>query len=155
MDEKEKEQVVSALVKRLGTDDTDLVSDIYDDALAQVLDYTNRTKLVGNMAIYVKQLAIVMFNRQGNEGESISILRRVRSRLAVARWALSRMRRSIVCCISTAYRSFLFMRRRLGRHHDGSALSLARRARSPLSARDAPQPAAVERSVHARREIRA
>lgn len=66
----EKEQVVSALIKRLGTDDTDLVSDIYDDALAQVLDYTNRTKLVGNMAIYVKQLAIVMFNRQGNEGES-------------------------------------------------------------------------------------
>lgn len=69
MDE-EKEQVVSALLKRLGTDDTDLVSDLYDDALAQVLDYTNRTKLVGNMAVYVKQLVIVMFGRQGNEGES-------------------------------------------------------------------------------------
>ncbi|GHV97892.1 hypothetical protein lacNasYZ03_11680 [Lactobacillus nasalidis] len=66
----DKDSVVSALSKRLGTDDTDLLSDMYDDALAQVLDYTNRTKLVGNMGVYVKQLVIVMFNRQGTEGDS-------------------------------------------------------------------------------------
>lgn len=66
----DKEAVVKALAKRLNADDTDILSDIYDDAVAQVLDYTNQTKLVGNMAVYVKQLVIVMFNRQGNEGES-------------------------------------------------------------------------------------
>lgn len=66
----DKEAVVKALAKRLNAGDTDILSDIYDDAVAQVLDYTNQKQLVGNMAVYVKQLVIVMFNRQGNEGES-------------------------------------------------------------------------------------
>lgn len=66
----DKEAVVKALAKRLNADDTDIVSDIYNDAVAQVLDYTNQKQLVGNMQVYAKQLAIIMYNRQGNEGES-------------------------------------------------------------------------------------
>lgn len=66
----EKEAVVKALAKRLNADDTDILSDIYNDAIAQVLDYTNQPKLVGNMYVYAKQLAIILYNRQGNEGES-------------------------------------------------------------------------------------
>lgn len=68
--DKEQEAVVKALAKRLNADDTDIVSDIYNDAVAQVLDYTNQKQLVGNMQVYAKQLAIIMYNRQGNEGES-------------------------------------------------------------------------------------
>lgn len=65
-----KEKAVAKLLKRLNTDDAELVGELYDESLAKVLDYTNRTALIGNMATYVKQLTVIAFNRQGAEGES-------------------------------------------------------------------------------------
>lgn len=40
------------------------------DALSDVLDYTNRDELIGNMDRSVKDMMIVRYNQEGNEGES-------------------------------------------------------------------------------------
>ena len=46
-----------------------LVDDLAD-ALTDVLDYCNRDTLIGNMATSVKDLFIIRYNQEGNEGES-------------------------------------------------------------------------------------
>lgn len=62
------------LLQRLGvtpdTTESRLVDELYKDATASVLDFTHRDKLVGNMAVYAKQLTVVAYNRLDTEGES-------------------------------------------------------------------------------------
>lgn len=53
-----------------GTDEAWILADLYHDAVAQVLDYTNRTEMTGGMAVYAKQLAVVAYNRMDTEGET-------------------------------------------------------------------------------------
>ena len=60
----------SSLSTRLQVSDNDLVTDLIKEAIAQVLDYTGQKKLVGNMDIYVKKLAVINYNRLGIEGET-------------------------------------------------------------------------------------
>ena len=52
-------ELVSSLSTRLQASDNDLVTDLIKEAIAQVLDYTGQKKLVGNMDIYVKKLAVI------------------------------------------------------------------------------------------------
>lgn len=63
-------EMVSSLSTRLQVSDNDLVTDLIKEAIAQVLDYTGQKKLVGNMDIYVKKLAVINYNRIGIEGET-------------------------------------------------------------------------------------
>ncbi|ARN92888.1 hypothetical protein AZI11_08235 [Levilactobacillus brevis] len=68
------DNVMAELLRRLDvdsqSDDAQLVSDLYSDAVAAVLDFTRRDTLIGNMPVYAKQLAVVMFNRLDTEGEA-------------------------------------------------------------------------------------
>lgn len=47
-----------------------VLSDDLKDALADVLDYTNQDELIGNMISSVKDMMIIRYNQEGNEGES-------------------------------------------------------------------------------------
>lgn len=69
MDQKVVE-MVTAVSTRLNISDHDLVTDLVKEASAQVLDYTGQTKLVGNLDVYVKRLAVINYNRLGLEGET-------------------------------------------------------------------------------------
>ncbi|PWG00960.1 phage head-tail connector protein [Levilactobacillus bambusae] len=65
---------VKTLAMRLGipldSNNFLLIQDLFTDALAQVLDYTNRDKPIGSMTVYAKQLAVVAYNRLDTEGET-------------------------------------------------------------------------------------
>lgn len=50
-------------------DETAAVSDMFDDAIQMCLDYT-QSELTTAVLIQAKRLAIVMYNQQGDEGES-------------------------------------------------------------------------------------
>lgn len=63
-------EMVTAVSTRLNISDHDLVTDLVKEASAQVLDYTGQTKLVGNLDVYVKRLAVINYNRLGLEGET-------------------------------------------------------------------------------------
>lgn len=63
-------ELVSSLTTRLQISDSELATDLIKEAIAQVLDYTGQKKLVGNMDIYVKKLAVINYNRLGIEGET-------------------------------------------------------------------------------------
>ncbi|QAS70259.1 hypothetical protein DLJ48_06855 [Oenococcus sicerae] len=63
---------IQSLVSRLGIT-ADQATDYFIDGLAQVLDYTNRDKPIGNMAVYAKKLAIIAYNRNGTEGSTARI----------------------------------------------------------------------------------
>ena len=63
-------ELVSPLTTRLQISDSELAIDLIKEAIAQVLDYTGQKKLVGNMDIYVKKLAVINYNRLGVEGET-------------------------------------------------------------------------------------
>lgn len=69
MDEKTID-IAFAVSRRLNISDHDLVTDLVEEAIAQVLDYTNQPNLVGNLDVYVKRLAIINYNRLGLEGET-------------------------------------------------------------------------------------
>ena len=62
--------MATALGTRLNNSDEALMIDLIEEAVALVHDYTGQKKLVGNLAIYVKSLAIVNYNRLGLEGET-------------------------------------------------------------------------------------
>lgn len=62
--------MATALGTRLNNSDEALMIDLIEEAVALVLDYTGQKKLVGNLTIYVKRLAIVNYNRLGLEGET-------------------------------------------------------------------------------------
>ena len=58
---------------RLGISDNlrdGLLEQILEDAENEILDYTNRDKLLPRMEGLQRELAIIYYNRQGNEGES-------------------------------------------------------------------------------------
>lgn len=63
-------EMVTAVGTRLNISDHDLVTDLVKEASAQVLDYTGQAKLVGNLDVYVKRLAVINYNRLGLEGET-------------------------------------------------------------------------------------
>lgn len=63
-------EMVTAVSTRLNVSDNDLVTDLVTEAIAQVLDYTGQKKLVGNLDVYAKRLAIINYNRLGLEGET-------------------------------------------------------------------------------------
>lgn len=54
------------------TDEKDkkVLSDDLSDALTDVLDYCNRDTLIGNMINSVKDLYVIRYNEEGNEGET-------------------------------------------------------------------------------------
>lgn len=66
--------VPEALLQRLGvtpdTTESRMVDDLYDDAVAAVLDFTHRDQMIGNMPTYAKQLTVVAYNRLDTEGET-------------------------------------------------------------------------------------
>ncbi|GEO70536.1 phage head-tail connector protein [Levilactobacillus acidifarinae] len=66
------DEAIKHLMVRLGADDSDkeLITTLYEDATAVVLDFTHRDVLTGGMPTYAKQLAVVYFNRLDTEGES-------------------------------------------------------------------------------------
>lgn len=70
MGEQVSNNLITSLGLRLNITDKALLSDLVEEATAQVLDYTGQKKLVGNLNIYVKRLAIVNYNRSGLEGEA-------------------------------------------------------------------------------------
>ena len=69
MDQKVAE-MVTAVSSRLNINNHDLVTDLVNESMAQVLDYTGQTNLVGNLDVYVKRLAVINYNRLGLEGET-------------------------------------------------------------------------------------
>lgn len=68
------DDTLNSLYRRLdvtaGSADAQLVSDLYEDAVATVLDFTRRTEMIGSMSVYAKQLAVVAYNRLDTEGEA-------------------------------------------------------------------------------------
>lgn len=69
MDDEKLKNAIQRLVDDLGIDETK-ATNLIDDAVIMVLDYTGRDEMVDAMLLYARQLAIIAFNREGNEGES-------------------------------------------------------------------------------------
>ncbi|WP_413487022.1 phage head-tail connector protein [Carnobacterium maltaromaticum] len=107
--DKKNEEALTSLKEQLAlklsiTDEQKLavLTDDLADALSDVLDYTNRDVLVGNMPTSVKDLYIIRSNQEGNEGETSrseggvsqafeeGIPKRIRSKLN--RYRMARMR---------------------------------------------------------------
>lgn len=63
MTEKEK---IAALT---GETDNDLVSLVYEDAVAEILAQTRRTELIEPLKKAVRDMAVIALNRLGTEGE--------------------------------------------------------------------------------------
>lgn len=65
--------MLEKLKLRLGISDNSqdsLLEQMLEDAESEILDYTNRTELLSKMEGLQRELAIIYYNRQGNEGES-------------------------------------------------------------------------------------
>lgn len=60
---------IEKLQKLTGESDTELLSLLYDDATAEVLAYTNRTRLPDVLKKVTRDIAVIMLNRIGTEGE--------------------------------------------------------------------------------------
>ena len=69
MDDEKLKNAIQRLIDDLGIDGTK-AKNLIDDAVIMVLDYTGRDVMVDAMLLYARQLAIIAFNREGNEGES-------------------------------------------------------------------------------------
>ena len=70
MEENEpKTKAIERLKTDLGVDDNKATG-LIEDAVILVLDYTNQDKMLDSMWLYVRQLATITFNREGNEGEA-------------------------------------------------------------------------------------
>lgn len=63
-------EMVLSIGKRLNVTNDELLTELLKEAETQVLDYTGQKKLVGNMSVYVKKLAVINYNRLGLEGET-------------------------------------------------------------------------------------
>ncbi|MSD82895.1 hypothetical protein GKC32_00690 [Lactobacillus curvatus] len=50
--------------------DSALIADLYDDAITEILDYTNRDKMLDSMYVYAKKIAKIAFNQLDVEGET-------------------------------------------------------------------------------------
>ncbi|MCZ9310611.1 phage head-tail connector protein [Weissella koreensis] len=68
----EKDKQLEALKRLIFTEDSDsvLIDDLYDDAITEVLDYTNRDKMQDSMYVYAKKIAKIAYNQLDVEGET-------------------------------------------------------------------------------------
>ena len=64
---KTPEEVIAALT---GCKNTDLIAIVLEAAEQTILSLTNRTKLISSLEAARRDLAVVMINRLGTEGES-------------------------------------------------------------------------------------
>lgn len=62
-------KAVKRLVEDLGIDET-RATNLIEDAVILILDYTNQDKMLDSMWLYARQLATITFNRESTEGES-------------------------------------------------------------------------------------
>ena len=62
-------KAVKRLVEDLGIDGTQ-ASNLIEDAVVLILDYTNQDEMQNSMWLYARQLATINFNRESTEGES-------------------------------------------------------------------------------------
>ncbi|MCM6843962.1 phage head-tail connector protein [Latilactobacillus curvatus] len=69
-DEKGKQLDALKRLTSVEDDDSALIADLYDDAITEVLDYTNRDKMLDNMYVYAKKIAKIAFNQLDVEGET-------------------------------------------------------------------------------------
>lgn len=70
MDEKEpKLKAVERLVKDLDIK-SEKATDLIEDAVILILDYTNQDEMQDSMWLYARQLATIAFNRESTEGEA-------------------------------------------------------------------------------------
>lgn len=60
---------INRLASDLGIDEVK-ATNLINDAVIIVLDYTNQDKMLDSMWLYARQLATVAFNRENTEGES-------------------------------------------------------------------------------------
>lgn len=61
---------IEKLKKLTGESDEELLSLLLEEAESFVLSYTNRTRLVTGLDKTVRDLAVIVLNRMGTEGES-------------------------------------------------------------------------------------
>lgn len=68
----EKSKQLDALKRLTGAENNDsaLIADLYDDAITEILDYTNRDKMLDSMYVYAKKIAKIAFNQLDVEGET-------------------------------------------------------------------------------------
>lgn len=74
MDEKDLAKHADVLVERLGATgyDFDKIEGLLEDAIFLILGYTNRTpdQFVDELFYYARQMVVISWNQEGNEGES-------------------------------------------------------------------------------------
>lgn len=74
MDEEKLTLHTTALIERLGADESDRgkIKGLLEDAIVLILGYTNRQQdeLVNDLYYYARQLVVISWNQEGNEGES-------------------------------------------------------------------------------------
>lgn len=58
------------LKKMTASEDEDLLLMLLEDSESEILTYTRRTSLVPGLETYVRQYALIKFNRRGMEGET-------------------------------------------------------------------------------------
>ena len=62
-------KAVKRLVEDLGIDGT-RATNLIEDAVVLILDYTNQDEMQNSMWLYARQLATISYNRESTEGES-------------------------------------------------------------------------------------
>ena len=63
-------QKLKARLDITGNEQDDKLTVLLEDAMDDVLGYTNRTEVVSGMESSIRDLAVVRWNEEGNEGES-------------------------------------------------------------------------------------
>lgn len=69
MDDDKLKNSINRLKSDLGIDE-EKATNLINDAVIIVLDYTNQDNMLDSMWIYARQLATIAFNRESTEGES-------------------------------------------------------------------------------------
>lgn len=72
MDEEQVIKHTAALAVRLGINvaESEKIKGMLEDAIVLVLDYTNREKMTDKLYYYARQLVVITWNQEGNEGET-------------------------------------------------------------------------------------
>lgn len=66
---------IDKLIRNLGAEIAahevkERITELYEDAMAEVLNYTGQTSVQEGVAVYIRQLATIKYNQQGAEGET-------------------------------------------------------------------------------------
>ena len=69
MDDDKLKDSINRLKSDLEIDEVK-ATNLINDAVILVLDYTNQDKMLDSMWLYARQLATITFNRESTEGES-------------------------------------------------------------------------------------